>query len=110
MGKSIWMSNCRRFELIFIQEKTVLEQNWPEIDMDYKLELTCVVNNQECCTFKLPRREFDLLDETTSLKHLKGNEIFNKYNGGLRILSTKFEHIPGIYATLSVTTEPKKKT
>lgn len=88
----------------------MLEQRWPEVDMEYKLDLSCVVNNQECCSYKFPRREFDLLDEATSLKFLTENEIYVKYNSGLKILSTKFEHLPGVYATLSVITEPKKKS
>jgi hypothetical protein len=44
-----------------------------------------------------------------ALELLKQDELYIKYNGTQQILKTKFDHYPGLDATLHVITEPRKK-
>jgi hypothetical protein len=92
-----------------LKDKPVLEQNWPQVDMDYNLELNCVVNNQPACTIKIPRCELDMFNVSMALELLKQDELYIKYNGTQQILKSKFDHYPGLDATLHVITEPRKK-
>ncbi|XP_057371482.1 leucine--tRNA ligase, mitochondrial-like [Daphnia carinata] len=104
-----FVDNAPRLSIDFDWAKTVLEQSWPQVDYDYNLDLVCVVNNQQGCTIKLPRSQLDTLDEAMALRLLQQDHLFIKYNSAQKILSTKFDHYPGMDATLTVITEPKKK-
>jgi len=95
--------------LFLFKEKSVLEQSWPQVDMDYTLDLNCVINNQQGCTIKIPRCELDKFNVSMALELLKQDELYIKYHGTKQILKTKFDHYPGVDATLHVITEPKKK-
>ena len=86
-----------------------MEQRWPQTDADYSLDLSCVVNDQECCLFKIPRSQLDQLDEITAFELLKKNENFIKYHGSSRVLKTSFLLYPGLQASLQLVTEQKKK-
>lgn len=89
--------------------KSVLDQQWPQVDNEYNLDLVCVVNNQENCKIKIPRLQLDTLSETMALELLKQNPSFQKYYGEKKILKTTFDHHPGMDATLDVFIEQKKK-
>ena len=99
----------KRFINPLFQSKSVLEQRWPQVDSNYPLELSCIVNTQECCAFKIPRSQLDQLDETAALEFLQKNDIFIKYHGGSKILKKSFLLYPGLKATLELVTEQKKK-
>ena len=77
--------------------------------MNYKLDLNCVVNNQQACTIKIPRCELDKLNVSMAIELLKQDKLYVKYNGTKNILNTKYDHYPGLDATLYVTTESQKK-
>ncbi|XP_046634883.1 probable leucine--tRNA ligase, mitochondrial isoform X2 [Daphnia pulicaria] len=106
---SAFVDNAAKLSDDFDWDKPVLEQNWPQVDMDYNLELNCVVNNQPACTIKIPRCELDMFNVSMALELLKQDELYIKYNGTQQILKTKFDHYPGLDATLHVITEPRKK-
>lgn len=49
-------------------DKTVLEQSWPQTDMDYKLDLLCQVNGHENASIKVTRRDLENLSKEAALK------------------------------------------
>ncbi|CAH0546082.1 unnamed protein product [Brassicogethes aeneus] len=49
-------------------DRPVLEQKWPETDMDYKLELICQVNGHENCCIKIPRKDLDILSKEEAVR------------------------------------------
>ena len=96
--------------LIYFKAKPVLEQSWPQVDMDYNLDLNCFINNQQVCTIKVPRCELDECNVSIAVQLLKQNESYVKYHRTKQILKTKFDHYPGVDATLYITTEQKEQT
>ena len=87
-----------------------MEQKWPQVDMDYSLDLKCVVNHQDCgASIKMPRHQLDRLDEATALQLLKQNETFIKHHGSSPILNVTFDHYPGLSATITLVTDRVKQ-
>lgn len=92
-----------------LQEKSVLEQQWPQVDNDYHLDLICNVNNQENCNIKIRRSELDQFDEKKALELVQKEASFIKYHSMKKILNIAFDHYPGMDATLNLFVEQKKK-
>ena len=89
----------------------MLEQRWPQVDMDYHLDLRCLVNNQECCEpIKMPRSKLDELDESSALKLLQESENYLKYYASCAILKTTFEHHHGLSSVIRLLVDETNKT
>ena len=86
-----------------------MEQDWPQIDMDYNLELVCKVNHQEWCSVKIPRHQLDQLDQSTAMAIFEQQEAFIKHCSSRRVLKTDFRLYPGIQAALTLAVEEKNK-
>ena len=102
--------DCVSNELIWFQDKPVLEQRWPEVDMDYELEFVVKINGQESFAVKMPRHQLDQLKKEDAMNLAQNHETFIKYHSKKNILKTSFELYHGIQATLSLEAESKKKS
>ena len=87
----------------------MLQQKWPQVDPDYKLDLICKVNGQENGVVKMPRHQLDLLDAPTAIQLGQQHDNFVKYYSNRKILQSSFDLYPGIQATLNLVVEQKKK-
>ncbi|KAK0082807.1 hypothetical protein PV326_007021 [Microctonus aethiopoides] len=74
------------------RDKDVLEQIWPTVDMDYKLELD--VNKTELVSIKVPRRILDNLSADTAAQMSMDNDEFKKFVGNKQIIDYKFIKAP----------------
>lgn len=91
--------------------KDVLEQKWPEVDMDYNLDYTIYVNGEETKVVKVPRSTLDVLTEERALEvALTDQEVIKAMNSNM-LKYTRFKSFPGCQADmyLSVKRPSKKK-
>ena len=95
-------------KLVWFQDKPVLEQQWPEVDMDYELEFVVKINGQESFAMKMPRHQLDQLERDDAMNLVRNHETFLKYHSKKNILKTSYELYEGIQATLSLEAESKK--
>nr|XP_033186313.1 probable leucine--tRNA ligase, mitochondrial [Bombus vancouverensis nearcticus] len=66
-------------------DRDVMEQKWPEIDMNYKMSVEIIINNALCTKIRIPKYETDKLSLEAALdlienepavqKHLKKHKI-----------------------------------
>lgn len=91
--------------------KDVLEQKWPEVDLDYNLDFTIFVNGEEAKVMKVPRRSLDALKEKNALETAVEDEEVKKAMNGNGLKYAKFKSFPGCQADLylSVKRPAKKK-
>jgi len=80
----------------FNWDKPVLEQRWPEVDMDYELEFVVKINGQESFAVKMPRHQLDQLKKEDAMNLAQNHETFIKYHSKKNILKTSFELYHGI--------------
>lgn len=90
-------------------DKNVLEQTWPNIDMDYCLDLVCQTNGYENAVVKIPRRELETMDYNTAVKlALDQKEVQNQL---LKrdILEIKFNIYSGYQGVVNIIATDKHK-
>ncbi|XP_044765914.1 probable leucine--tRNA ligase, mitochondrial [Coccinella septempunctata] len=83
--------------------KSVLEQDWPEIDSDYNLELLCQVNGYDKCEIKLKRSLLDNLTFEKAVDLAKGESSMEYVFSEKTILDKSFILHKGIKGILNIT-------
>lgn len=91
--------------------RDVLEQKWPEVDLDYNLDFTVYVNGEETKVIKVPRRVLDVMAEDKATELGLSDEDVIKAISTNELRHAKFKSYPGCQADLfvSVKRPPKKK-
>lgn len=86
--------------------KTVLDQKWPIIDSNYKMDLLCFVNGEEICTVKVPKYIFDGLSkeeaarmalDQTEIKDLLAEKVIDKFEFSVKEEYSKTIHVKTEY-------------
>lgn len=90
--------------------KDVLQQKWPEVDMDYNLDYTIYVNGEEAKVLKVPRRSLDDLQEAEAVATaLADPEVVQAMNSN-SMKFARFKSFPGCQADLYISVKrPSKK-
>ncbi|XP_050294862.1 leucine--tRNA ligase, mitochondrial [Anthonomus grandis grandis] len=93
-------------------DKNVLEQKWPETDMDYELDLVCKVNGYENCTIKFPRGDLAKLSKEDAIKVAMSRPEVQLPLKIRNILDVEFQVHEGFEGVINFLTDqppPKKK-
>lgn len=94
--------------LEFKWDADILEQKWPEIDMDYEVDLTIKVNGVEACIIRIPRRNINDVTHNDALDLAFNSESVTKYVIHKKIRKTYFVLYPDIKALLNIYVERMK--
>lgn len=91
-------------------DKLVLEQDWPEVDMNYNLDLVCQVNGEENAIVKIPRKNIELLtmDEAVEIA-LKQNEVKEVLSDDRTIVKMSYNVYKGYDRVINIVTTSSKK-
>ncbi|XP_075216257.1 leucyl-tRNA synthetase, mitochondrial [Lycorma delicatula] len=84
------------------------EQLWPQVDLDYKLEVYLLVNNAVKNIMKLPRREFELLNVDNAKSLALSDATVQKVLAGSLVRDVKFELFPSYGANINLLTELRR--
>ena len=87
----------------------MLEQRWPEIDDNYKIELIGKVNGQDNCSFFMYKNELNQLDVSKAMELVQQSDNYIKYCSHKKVVRTTFDLYPGIQAILNIITEQVPK-
>lgn len=88
----------------------VLEQQWPEVDMDYNLDFTVYVNGEESKVLKVCRRNLDVMTDEQAVAMALSDVDVGKAINSNEIRHTKFRPYPGCQADLYISVKrPQKK-
>ncbi|KAL1517464.1 hypothetical protein ABEB36_001227 [Hypothenemus hampei] len=92
-------------------DKGVLEQNWPETDMDYELDLVCQINGNENCTVKFPRRDLDKLTKDDAVKIAMNQPEVQEMLKARNVRDIKFQFHSGFDGVVNILTDspPRQK-
>lgn len=89
---------------------SVLEQIWPSIDLDYKLELVCQVNGHENAAIKFPRKDIEVLSKEDALKFALKVDKVQEVLKTRTILNVKYTINYGYENVINIlTTQPPPK-
>lgn len=80
----------------------VLDQPWPQVDMNFDLELIFKINSFEVASTKLPRHELDIVEQKTCEDLAFKNQNVIDYIGTRGVKVINFVHYPGYQATLNI--------
>ncbi|XP_076272957.1 leucyl-tRNA synthetase, mitochondrial isoform X2 [Rhynchophorus ferrugineus] len=86
-------------------DKTVLEQDWPEIDADYELDLVCQVNGHENCVVKYKRAALDSLTKDEAVEVALRQSAVQKPLKLRNVLGADFTLHPGCGSTINILTD-----
>ncbi|EFN89647.1 Probable leucyl-tRNA synthetase, mitochondrial [Harpegnathos saltator] len=86
-------------------DKDLLEQKWPDIDMDYKLTLNIFINKRQFLKLKLPRHTLDEMTSETALEHVMLDPYYQKHSHNKKIVESSLQLEKGCDATLYITME-----
>ncbi|CAL7945583.1 unnamed protein product [Xylocopa violacea] len=70
-------------------DKDVIEQKWPEIDMNYKMTLDVKINNAQCTKIKISKYEMDKLSLETALGLIENDPKVQKRLRKSKIVESK---------------------
>ncbi|PSN46354.1 putative leucine--tRNA ligase, partial [Blattella germanica] len=90
-------------------DSDVLEQSWPEVDLNYNLELVCVINGMQKKSIRLPRQQLDNLTHDDALELALSESDLQKFMSGWKIVNTAYKLHPSFEAVISITTEKINK-
>lgn len=93
----------------FQWDQDVLSQIWPEIDHNYKLDLTIKVNGFENCCIKIPRSNIDKVTHNDALDLAFNTNSVTSYLIDKKIRTTNFVLYPGIEAILNIYVDKVKQ-
>ncbi|XP_054734388.1 leucine--tRNA ligase, mitochondrial-like [Anastrepha obliqua] len=91
-------------------ERNVLEQSWPDIDADYKLDLTIKVNGFENCAIKIARNNLDSITYNDAMDIAFNTPSVTSYLTDKKIRTTNFVLYPGIEAILNIYVDKIKQS
>ncbi|XP_012267572.2 leucine--tRNA ligase, mitochondrial isoform X1 [Athalia rosae] len=86
-------------------DKDVLQQNWPEVDMEYKIPLTAYVNGHKFLELKVARYVLDKTTVEEAMQIVMADDKFQKYLKVWRVVDIKFDSVSGYGATIQLSTE-----
>lgn len=93
----------------FNWETDVLAQRWPEIDQQYKVDLTVKVNGFENCIIKIARSHIDNVTHNDALDLAFNTDSVTSYLIDKKIRTTNFALYPGIEAVLNIYVDKVKQ-
>lgn len=89
--------------------KSVLEQSWPEVDLDYCLDLVCQTNGCENAIIKVPRKELEQMSYDTAVNLAMNESEVQKFLVDREIDEIKFEIYEGYEGVVNIITKRKKE-
>ncbi|GAB1862264.1 leucine--tRNA ligase [Camponotus japonicus] len=89
-------------------DKDVLEQKWPEIDMDYKLILNVYMNKRQFLKLKIPRHILDKMTAEMALEYVILDQHYQKKSDDKNIVEINLQSEKGCDASLYITMEKQK--
>lgn len=89
--------------------KDVLQQKWPEVDMDYNLDYTIYVNGEEAKVLKMPRRALDDLQEAEAVATALADPDVVKAMNANSVKFARFKSFPGCQADLYISVKRPSK-
>ncbi|XP_050463101.1 probable leucine--tRNA ligase, mitochondrial isoform X1 [Cataglyphis hispanica] len=90
-------------------DKDVLEQKWPDIDMDYKLILNVYMNKRQFLKLKFPRYILDKMTAEMALEDVILHPHYKKISDDKNIVDINLESEKGCDASLYITMEKQKE-
>lgn len=90
--------------------KDVLEQKWPEVDMEYSLDFTIYVNGEEAKVIKIPRRSLDEVVEEKAMETALADPDVVKAIDSNSIKYARFKSFPGCQADLYLSVKRPHKS
>lgn len=88
-------------------DKDVMEQNWPEIDMDYKMRLKIFMNAREVMFLRIPRKDLESMSAEQALelvvKEPKVQEILQRW----KLVDVKLHVESGCDGNIHIVTQRK---
>jgi len=93
-------------------DKPILEQKWPETDMDYELDLVCQVNGIENCSVKFPRRDLQNLTKEEAARVAMNQPEVKRCLQVRNVLDVVYRVHPGFDGVVNILTDqppPKPK-
>ncbi|KZC11763.1 putative leucine--tRNA ligase, mitochondrial [Dufourea novaeangliae] len=91
-------------------DKDVMEQDWPDIDMDYRMVITLTVNNKLVKKIKVPRYKLDQLSAEDALDLVVNDPDVQRCLKNKKVAQTNFLSKAGCDAKMMIVTEKKKET
>ncbi|XP_046751428.1 probable leucine--tRNA ligase, mitochondrial [Diprion similis] len=86
-------------------DKGVLQQNWPEIDMEYKLSVNVVVNGVEAVKLEVPRYMLENMTSEDALRYTMESPNFQTFLKNWRVVESKFHAAQLFNASIEISTE-----
>ncbi|KAG5311884.1 SYLM protein, partial [Pseudoatta argentina] len=113
-ASELWAIFCSaKYHLIDNTEvdlnKTVFEQKWPDIDLDYNLAMNVYVNQRKFLKMKIPRRELDKMAADTALEYVVLQPYYQKYAYNKIVVDVNFKAEKSCDASLYITMEKQKE-
>ncbi|KYM76864.1 putative leucyl-tRNA synthetase, mitochondrial [Atta colombica] len=113
-ASELWAIFCSaKYHLIDNTEvdlnKTIFEQKWPDIDMDYNLVMNVFVNQRKFLKMKIPRRELDKMAADTALEYVILHPYYQKYSYNKNVVGVNFKAEKSCDASLYITMEKQKE-
>ncbi|XP_053987220.1 leucine--tRNA ligase, mitochondrial isoform X2 [Hylaeus volcanicus] len=114
-ASELWAAFCSaKHHLISENEvklnKNVMEQDWPEVDMEYKMELILYVDGTCRGKLKIPRCELDKLSPEEALNLGMNQPELQKSLWNKKITETKLLSVAGYDSKMYIITEKLKET
>ncbi|XP_078034011.1 leucyl-tRNA synthetase, mitochondrial [Augochlora pura] len=91
-------------------DKDVMEQTWPEIDMDYKMVLLTSVNSKHVKKIKVPKFQLDKMSAEEALDIVANDPDVKPHLKDRTIAETNFLSRVGYDAKMNIILEKKLKT
>ncbi|GLV45797.1 Leucyl-tRNA synthetase mitochondrial [Carabus blaptoides fortunei] len=88
-------------------EKSVLEQSWPQVDLDYRLDLLCQTNGHENTIVKIPRKELEAMDYDRAVSIALQQPEVQKILETRKMLDAKFDVYKGYQGVVNILTSEK---
>ncbi|KAL7306946.1 hypothetical protein TKK_0000704 [Trichogramma kaykai] len=89
-ASELWAGFCKAPHRLvndgeFDWDKDVLQQRWPEVDMEYKLKLNVKMNGKEFLKLRVRRRDLETMDGDDILRIVAEEEKFKRYLEGRKV-------------------------
>ncbi|XP_043264141.1 probable leucine--tRNA ligase, mitochondrial [Colletes gigas] len=114
-ASELWAAFCSaKHHLISENEvrldKDVMEQDWPEIDLDYKMTLNVHINGECHKKIKIPKYKLDKLLVDEALDSMMNDPEIQRRLVNKKIVETKLLSKAGCDSTMYIVTEKLKET
>lgn len=86
----------------FRWDKMVLEQKWPEIDSEYKVDLVCEVSKNEICVVKIAKKDLDVLTEQEAVRIALERDEVKSALDSRNVLRVEYKKYEGCEAVVNV--------